>query len=112
MKIKMERADTTLVVEVDGRIDGVTAPEFEDTIKTATSEGDRAVIVGFEGVSYISSAGLRAVLLIAKDLSRRDAKFALYSLESLVREVFEISGFDHIIQIHSSKAEAIAATGD
>lgn len=110
METKIEREDGTLVVQVDGRIDGVTAPEFENAIKTAIGESDRAVIVNFESVSYISSAGLRAVLLIAKYLGQRDAKFALYALGELIREVFEISGFDHIIQLRATKEEALAAT--
>ena len=111
MEIKTEREGGTLVVQVEGRIDGVTDPEFENTIKTAISENDRAVIINFEDVAYISSAGLRAVLLIAKHLGQRDAKFALYALGALIREVFEISGFDHIIQLHGTKEEALAATG-
>ncbi len=110
MEIKTEEENGTLVVQVDGRIDGATAPEFENTIKSVISEDNLAVIVNFEGVSYISSAGLRAVLLVAKQLSQTNTKFALYSLGNLTREVFEISGFDRIIQIHGSKDEALAAT--
>lgn len=112
MEIKTEQESGTLVVQVDGRIDGATAPEFESTIKNVISEDDRAVIVNFEGVSYISSAGLRAVLLVAKQLSQSNTKFALYALGELTREVFEISGFDRIIQIHNSKADALAATAN
>ena len=110
MEIKTEEENGTLVVQVDGRIDGATAPEFENTVKSVISEDNLAVIVNFEGVSYISSAGLRAVLLVAKQLSQTNTKFALYSLGDLTREVFEISGFDRIIQIHGSKDEALAAT--
>ena len=80
MEVRTERQDGTLVAEVEGRIDGVTAREFEDTMKSAISEEDAAVIMDLEGVSYVSSAGLRAILLIAKDLGKRDAKFALCSL--------------------------------
>ena len=106
MEIKTEQENGTLVVQVDGRIDGATAPEFESTIKNVISDGDRAVIVNFEGVSDISSA----VLLVAKQLSQSNTKFALFALGELTREVFEISGFDRIIQIHESKADALAAT--
>ena len=60
--MRTERQDGTLVAEVEGRIDGVTAAEFEDTMKSAISEEDAAVIMDLEGVSYVSSAGLRAIL--------------------------------------------------
>ncbi len=110
MEIKFEREGASLVVQVEGRIDGTTAPEFEDGLKRAISQDDRAVVINFGGVSYVSSAGLRAILLIAKYIGQREAKFALYALQELTREVFEISGFDQIIQIRASKAEALAAT--
>ena len=98
--------------QVGGRIDGTNASEFEEAIRTAFEESDRAVIVDFEKLVYISSAGLRAILLTAKSLDNRNAKFALCSLSDQIREVFETSGFDKIIAIHSSKAEALASLHD
>ena len=112
MEVRTERQDGTLVAEVGGRIDGVTAREFEDAMKSAISEEeDDAVIMDLEGVSYVSSAGLRAILLIAKDLGKRDAKFALCSLAEPIGEVFDMAGFDKIIKIHRTRAEALTETG-
>ena len=93
-------------------MDGITAREFEDAMKAAISESDHAVIVDLEVLSYISSAGLRAILLTAKDLWNRDAKFALSSLPAPIREVVEIAGFDKIIEVYASKAAALASLGD
>ncbi len=107
MELRTERQNATLVAKVEGRVDGVTAREFENTIKSAISEEDTAVIVDFEGVSYISSAGLRVILLIAKDLRKRDAKFALCSLAEPIQEVFNITGFDKIIRVHGTREEAV-----
>ena len=111
MEVRTERQDGTLVAEVEGRIDGVTARQFEDTMKSAISEEDAAVIMDLEGVSYVSSAGLRAILLIAKDLWKREAKFALCSLAEPIGEVFDMAGFDKIIKIHGTRAEALTETG-
>ena len=69
------------------------------------------MVVDLAGLSYISSAGLRAVLLTAKSLSRRSAKFALCSPSKPIREVFEISGFDKIIDIHDTREAAVSAVG-
>ena len=82
---------------------------FEEAIGTAVQDGDRAVILDFEKLVYIGSAGLRAVLMIAKNLWKREATFALCSLPDMVRGVFEVSGFDKIVTIHPSKADALAA---
>ncbi len=111
MEVRTERGKGALIAEVEGRIDGVTAREFEDTMKSAISAEDAAVIVDLEGVSYVSSAGLRAILLIAKDLGKRDAKFALCALTGPIQEVFDIAGFDKIIKIHGTRAEAVTAAG-
>ena len=61
---------------------------------------------------YISSAGLHAILLTAKSLGNRNAKLALCSLSDQIREVFTTSGFDKVIAIHSSKAEALSSLHD
>ncbi len=109
MDVTTERKDGVLSVRVDGRIDGSTALAFREAIETAIADSDRAVIVNCEGLSYIGSAGLRTVLAIAKAVSNRDARFALCSLSEPVQRIFENSGFDTIITIRPSRAEALAA---
>ncbi len=111
MDLTTERQDGVLSARVSGRIDGTNAFEFEEAVRTAIEESDQVVILDFEDLSYISSAGLRAVLLIAKALGSQNAKFAICSLSDQILEVFKISGFDTIIQIYGSKGEALAATG-
>ena len=112
MDVTTERQDGVLSAQVGGRIDGSNAAEFKEAIRTAIEESDRAVIMDFEKLAYISSAGLRAILPTAKSLDNRNAKFALCSLSDQIREVFETSGFDKVIEIHSSKAEALASFHD
>ena len=109
MEINAERLDGTLIAKAEGRIDGVNASDFEQSLRGAIEDSDTAVIVDLAELSYISSAGLRAVLLTAKSLTQRAAKFALCSPSKPIREVFEISGFDKIIDIHDSRDAAIAA---
>ncbi len=111
MAIQAERDGDTLVAKAEGRIDGTNAREFQDDLDSVIEEGDRTVILNFEDLLYISSAGIRVVLMAAKTLQRREAKFALCSLSEPVREIFEVSGFDKIIPIHASQADAISALG-
>ena len=91
------------------RVDGANSEEFQNDLEAILEEDDRALVLDLEHLSYISSSGLRAVLLISRTLQRRNAKFALCSLSTWLREVFQISGFDRIIQVHASRAEAVAA---
>ena len=109
MDVAAERQDDVLSVLVSGRIDGSNAAAFEETIRAAIAESDRVVIMDFEKLSYISSAGLRVLLTIAKNLSGRGAKLALCAMSDQMRGVFETSGFDKIIPVHSSRAEALAS---
>ena len=109
MEIEMERQRDTLIAKTDGRVDGANAREFQAALEAAIDANERAVILDMENLSYISSAGLRVILLTAKALQGRNRKFAICSLSESIREVFEISGFDKIIPIHASELEALAA---
>ena len=111
MEIQTERANGALIAKAEGRIDGVNARDFEEALKAAISTDDSTVVMDLEGLSYISSAGLRVILLIAKTLRKRDADLILCSLSDPIREVFEISGFDKIIPVHGSREQALASVG-
>ena len=112
MKIRTEREGEALIASVDGRVDGANARELEEELHAAIGENDRVLVLDFSTISYISSAGLRVVLLVAKTLQRRDGKFAVCSLSDPIKEVFEISGFDKIIPTYGSRPEALSALGD
>ncbi len=111
MGIKTERTGATLVATAEERVDGANAREFPNDLEQAIEESDRTVILDLKQLFYISSAGLRAILLTAKGLQRQQAKLAVCSLSDPVREIFEISGFDKIIPVHPTLGEAITALG-
>lgn len=111
MNVESRRDGTNLVLMAEGRVDGTNATEFQNAMKSVIDENDRAVILDLQDLTYISSAGLRVVLLIAKDLQRQGAKMAACALTDPVKEVFVISGFDKIIPIHDSQDAAIGAIG-
>ena len=108
MKIDHEREEGVLTAKVTGRIDGSNALEFEKTFKEIVNDDDRIVILDFEKLAYISSAGLRVILLIAKTLRKKEAKFALCSLSDSINEVFQISGFDQIISVYATREDALS----
>ena len=111
MNVEARREGTSLVLRADGRVDGTNASEFQVAMKSEIVDTDRVVVLDLSALTYISSAGLRVVLLIAKDLQRQGAKLAACSLTDPVKEVFVISGFDKIIPIHDTEDAAIGAIG-
>ena len=62
------------LVSVEGRVDGANARKFQKAVETVIEDSDRAVVLDMENLSYISSAGLRSILLIAKGLQKRDSR--------------------------------------
>ena len=109
MDINTERDGATLIAKAGGRVDGTNASDFQDALRNVITPDDKAVILNFEELSYISSAGLRVILLTAKDMRTANVKFAVCSLSQSVRDVFTISGFDQIIDIHDSQDAAVSA---
>ena len=109
MPIDSHRDNGTLIIQTEERVDSVNAQAFYQELDSAIESDDRAVVMDMEKLAYISSAGLRVILQTARKLQQQNAKFAICSLSGTVREVFEISGFDRVIDIHSSQAEAVAA---
>ena len=113
MEINSERVGNTLIVmSSENRVDGTNARDFQVGLEAAIEETDRAVIFDAETLTYISSAGLRAILLVVKSIDRQGGKFAVCSLSDPIREIFSISGFDNIIQIEPSRNEALNAVRD
>ena len=111
MEISAEREGGALIVRATGRIDSSNSREFHTGVEAVVTADDSAVVLSFEDVSYISSAGMRVILMTAKSLQSNGAKFVLCSMNDSIREVFTISGFDKIIPIHDSQSDALTAVG-
>ena len=109
--VKTERKDDVLSIWVGGRLDGSNAAEFEADVKGAIAAGDRALVMDLADLAYVSSAGLRAILLTAKTLWDQEAEFVICSVPGSVLEILQISGFDKLITIRPDRDEALANLG-
>jgi stage II sporulation protein AA (anti-sigma F factor antagonist) len=109
MKIKQETTGANVLVLIpEGRLDSNTVAEAESDLLARIEPGDRRVVLDLAGLDYISSAGLRLVLLAAKRLKQAGGRLALCGLRPQIREVFEISGFVSILTVVGSRQEAEA----
>jgi len=107
MEIIYNKAGKASVVSVSGRMDGVSAPEFEEKLSAWIAEGETSFIIDFGSLDYISSAGLRSILVTAKKLKAKNGRLLLCTLKDTVKEVFEISGFSSIVPIYESVNAAV-----
>jgi len=98
-----------LVLKPEGRLDSNTIAAAEADMFSYLEKGETKVVLDLSGLDYISSSGLRLVLMMGKRLSLKGGKLALCSLKPNIREVFEISGFISILTVVGTRAEAEAA---
>lgn len=109
MELKTHAEENALVVIVIGKMDAVTAPAYVERLKEELAGGAVRLVVDCTGLEYVSSAGLRAILTISKELRLKGGEQAYCALRDQVKEVFEISGFASIIPIHDTREAALAS---
>ena len=108
MGIRSETIGGVLVVLPGGRIDSSNAGVFEQAVLGPVEAGQMRLVLDFAELDYISSAGLRVVMMAAKRLNSANGRMALCGLNESIREVFEISGFLRILTVLNTREEALA----
>jgi anti-anti-sigma factor len=93
MHLEQENRDGILIVRPRGRLDSSSAPELERLLTEQLDAGIQRLVLDFAELSYISSAGLRVVLLAGKKLRASKGRMVLVALQPMVHEVFDMSGF-------------------
>jgi anti-sigma B factor antagonist len=98
MEVKFNKQDSTLTVAISGNIDTVTAPELDTKLQENLS-GIKDLILDFAAVDYISSAGLRVILVANQQLEDADGTMTIKNANDDVRDVFEMTGFDSLLNL-------------
>lgn len=107
MEIIEKMQDDIAVFKLKGRLDSNTSLGLEEKIFGAIERGSSKILLDFESLDYISSAGLRVINKTTKQLKNNEGKLVLCSMQDYIKEVFEITGFDSFLPIVSSSDEAI-----
>ena len=97
MKIENTKNGAALVLKVTGRLDTTTAPELEAALKDSL-EGTTDLTFDFADLEYISSAGLRVLLIAIKKMNAQGT-LVVKNANELVMEVFEVTGFKDLMTI-------------
>lgn len=108
MSLSSEKIGDVLVVSVSGQINSANAAEVESGLLAYVKQGERLCVLDFGGLDYISSAGLRVVLMLAKSLKQQSGQLILCALQPQVHEVFDISGFLSILTVVDQRQAAIS----
>ena len=109
MDIAKKQVDGVSIVQVAGNLDTATARDMRTCLDGLVAEGATKIVVNFATLDYISSAGLRVLLVTAKRLRGTGGTLRLCGLNETVQEVFEISGFSTIFNLHGDEAAAVSA---
>ncbi|HAL59597.1 MAG: STAS domain-containing protein [Sarcina sp.] len=97
MNIEKKTDGSSLNIALEGRLDTMTSPQLEETLKDSL-DGVTSLIMDFEKLEYISSAGLR-VLLSAQKIMNKQGEMKLIHVNEVINEIFEVTGFSDILTI-------------
>jgi len=111
MELVSKRFADTAVLFPQGRIDHATAEQFKAALPPlmAPAATREPLVIDLTGVEYISSVGLRVLMLASKQAKAQGCALAVCGLQPVVREIFEISRFNLVLQVFPSLREALAA---
>ena len=107
MNITEERHGAAVIMKLHGRLDSSTAGALEEKLLALLNSGITQFVLNFSGLDYISSAGLRVVLMVAKKLKPSGGRLALCELKDHIREVFDLAGFSPLFPMYDSQEAAL-----
>ena len=96
MEIKVKTEGSKMTIAVNGRVDTVTAPELEASLKFGDA---KCVVLDVEQVPYMSSAGLRLLLTAHKTMLGNGGEFQVANVQPAVKDVLDITGFSDILNL-------------
>ena len=107
MNVTFESVGSAHVIDLFGRLDSANASAVEQQLLGKLAEGSGGVVIDFSRLDYISSAGLRIVLVVAKRMKQAGRRLVLTGFQPNIKDVFEISGFLNILDVAATRADAV-----
>lgn len=107
VQIHTNQESNGTVVQLQGKVDATSAPAVEQALIGVIEKGEKKLVLDCAALDFISSAGLRSLLLAVKKMKAAGGTISLAALQPHVKEVFDISGFSSLFTIHASRADAL-----
>jgi anti-anti-sigma factor len=111
MKITQLDKEGVICLKIDGRLDAESASEAETTVKAILKGGGQRLLFDLSRMDYISSAGLRVILMAVKEMRNKKGRVVLCGLTPYVKEIFDVSNFSSIIPITDSVETGLLQMG-
>lgn len=111
MSLSETNSGGVAITAINGRLDGATSAEYEIRILDLLQDGRKAMVLDLAGVDYLSSAGIRVLILVFKKAAALKLPLAIARPQASVAEVLSIAGLDDILVAHPSIEAAIQAVG-
>jgi anti-sigma B factor antagonist len=109
LDISVETFKRVALVEVSGRIDSSTAPEFEEALQGVTGDGRHNIVVDLSGVDYMSSAGLRILVATLRECKKRLGNVKLANPSERASDVLSLAGLDTMFDIYDDRTAAVGS---
>jgi len=109
MKLYEMRQGDYLVLRPSGQLTSTNSGEFENEIRSRISSDDNHIVLDLSDLNYISSAGIRVLLVLARFLKNEDSTLAVCSMNNTVSQVFEVTGLKAVLNTYPTLNEAMAA---
>jgi anti-anti-sigma factor len=105
--VKMEKKGAVLILKMKGRLDAISSPGAEKKVFECINSGEVNLLLDFEGIDYLSSAGMRMLLSTTKKLKGLSGKLVLCNVNQNVMDVLKMSGFDHVLELCNDQETAL-----
>ena len=107
MEIKVRDVGGVKVLQPEGSLDTQTSPQAQTLITQLIDQGATKIVINFEKLDYVSSAGLRILLTTAKQLKGNGGQLRVCGLNGDVQEAFRFAGFHLILSVKTTESEAL-----
>ena len=99
MKIHIDSGTNETIIRISGQLDTLTAGDFDKTIKEILGKDDAVVVLDAKELTYISSAGLRTLLMLQKGMMGKGGQFRLKNVQKEIMDILDITGFSSFLTI-------------
>lgn len=106
MKITGTKEDKYFLFKISGRLDTQTFQDAENELTGWINDGEIVLVGDLTDLEFISSAGLRTLLLLVKLIKPKGGKIAVYGINASIKEVFDITGIPNVLPVADSLEEA------
>ncbi len=107
MHIEIEDREFFTIIKITGKLNSETYNTLIDTFNKRFQSLQKDLILNLTSLKYISSAGLRSLLIIAKDIDTKGRKIVIYGLSEYIKEIFKLAGFSEIFPIYDDFESAL-----